>query len=291
MRTSLFCFLTIGTALSVPAQFYPETQACWYGTDDDGGPPNYDVIYQMGLSPDTLINSVVYKRIKEYRDYAYTRTYWVRSDPNGRGYAYLPDSAAEYLTGDLAAQEGDTVHDVLWSNTYQSGIDYFLADMVVDSVVSLSNAGVTVTRHWVTLGVGWPSQLFWQAGMGLRTGPMLELSGAFWSCIVVDTVMFGGITGLPGPIGVEPCSPFDMGSGFNERSGLVELKAVPNPSSGLFEIAGGPEYPFTVINSQDKVVLTGTSSLIDLRGHPVGLYTAIVSTMHGQHPLRLVVLR
>jgi len=245
----------------------------------------------MGLSPDTLINSVVYKRIKEYRDYAYTRTYWVRSDPNGRGYAYLPDSAAEYLTGDLAAQEGDTVHDVLWSNTYQSGIDYFLADMVVDSVVSLSNAGVTVTRHWVTLGVGWPSQLFWQAGMGLRTGPMLELSGAFWSCIVVDTVMFGGITGLPGPIGVEPCSPFDMGSGFNERSGLVELKAVPNPSSGLFEIAGGPEYPFTVINSQDKVVLTGTSSLIDLRGHPVGLYTAIVSTMHGQHPLRLVVLR
>ena len=64
---------------------------------------------------------------------------------------FLVDSLAEYLTGDVAAIPGDTVRNVLVQNTIPDCPLWIvdMTDVVVDSVVSLSNQGVTVIRHFV----------------------------------------------------------------------------------------------------------------------------------------------
>jgi hypothetical protein len=291
MRTSFVCFLTVGTALCAAGQFYPEANACWHGWDDDGGPPGYAVQYQMGASPDTLINGIGYKKVDEYRDYVFARTYLVRSDPNGRGYAYLPDSAAEFLTGDLTAQVGDTIHDVLWSNTTSSpNVDYFMVDMVVSSVVTLTNAGVTVIRHYVGPDLSSGNNYFWQRGMGLRSGPMLELTGGFSDCSVSDTVMFGGINGLPGPIGVQVCPPVN-GNGIDERTQFVELQARPNPSTGLFHFTGTTLTEIHILDTQGRTLFTTNKPEVDLSAYPVGCYRAVVVSESGKSSLPLVVVR
>ncbi|HQV53002.1 MAG: hypothetical protein IPI00_10055 [Flavobacteriales bacterium] len=127
MRIAFIFFLTVAIAVSSNAQFYPEANASWYGRDDNGGPPGFDVWLTMRSSPDTLLNGTIYKRISEYNDATspyFNRDHYVRSAPNGKGYVYLPDSAAEFLTGDLSAQTGDTVFNVLLSLTGTSWISY-----------------------------------------------------------------------------------------------------------------------------------------------------------------------
>ncbi|MBK9764826.1 MAG: T9SS type A sorting domain-containing protein [Flavobacteriales bacterium] len=292
MRFNFICVLILATGHSATAQFYPSANACWTGRDDDGAPPGYDVRYQMGATPDTLINQVVYKKIEEYRDYEFARAYYVRSDPSGKGYAYLPDSATEYLTGDISAQAGDTVYDVLWSFTHQSGVEYFFADMVVHSVVTLTNANVTVHRHYVNFVISdLPSSfLFWQEGMGVSYGPMLELTGNPGVCTVGDTVMVGD-DWLPGPIGVEVC-PYiidDIMSHGPSSNGAIKL--TPNPSNGLFTLSNGLKQHFTVFNAQGQFISNGNGPVIDLSAQPTGLYTAVIGTASGQQVVRLVVQR
>lgn len=292
MRTHFIVPLLVGPMLSATAQFYPEAQACWHSVDDDGGPPNYHVRYQMGASPDTLINGTVYQVIEEFRDYVYTRSHFVRSDPTGKGYAYLPDSAAEFLTGDVAAQTGDTVHDVLWSNTYASGIDYFLVDMIVDNVAELNNVGVHVTRQYfeaLTSG-----NIFWQAGMGTSFGPMLELTGSPWGCWVGDTMMLGGFPDwLPGPTGVEPCPLLSSGNVIKDLAEYEGLQAHPNPSAALFRLAELLPWPLTVLDIHGRVVLQlpPYSREIDLTAQPPGVYTALMVTQQERIVQRLIVMR
>lgn len=174
MRITGLGLLAFGVPLSVWGQFYPDSNAVWCGQADNGGPPGFYVQYQMAAMPDTTINGTVYKKVSEFTDetgdWVYVGTYYIRSDSSGRGYAYLPDSMAEYLTGDASALAGDTVPDVLWRITHEPG-SHVLVDLVVDSVVTLSNLGVSVTRHYCPYGVQ-PTTSFWQAGMG----------GEFWTC-------------------------------------------------------------------------------------------------------------
>ena len=134
------------------AQFYPDSNTVWCAYDDVGIPPGFDVQFNMSSSPDTLIGSTVYKKVTESDNYSGAwmpvRNYYVRSDPSGRGYMYLPDSLTEYLTGDVSAQAGDTVYGVL---VYAPQVNvYFQTNLVVDSVVMLSSGGVSVVRHFLS---------------------------------------------------------------------------------------------------------------------------------------------
>ena len=272
------------------AQFYPNAQACWDGWDDDGGPPSYEVSFRMGLTPDTLINGVVYKRIDEYRMAEYTRSYFVRSDPNGKGYAYLPDSAAEFLTGDLSAEAGDTVQNVLWRWTGAFDVAYSLQNTLIDSVVTLSNLGVSVTRHYVNDNGFLGGPRFWQAGAGTCYGPMLEVSGSAGSCLVVDTAMFGfnadGL--LPGPVGEIICSV--PGLGVNDPGQPPALQAFPNPSADLFTF--DPRIrSATVYDAVGTLLFATHTPRIDLSAYPPGLYYARVQWDEGMGHLRLVVQR
>lgn len=289
MRTILFCILTLGVAISSSAQFYPENNARWCGVDADGGPPLYDVQLQMGLMSDTLINGTVYKRVDEYRDYSFERSYFVRSDKDGKGYAFLPDSSAEYLTGDTNANAGDTVHNVLWSNTSQFGVEYILSDMVIDTVVTLTYDNVTVVRQlFESLPTG---EAFWQAGMGTSDGPMLEYSGAMLSCMVGDTAMYnsGSNIGL-GPIGVNLCPLLDFSDGIEEGAGHTSVRPTPNPSTGLFHFHQATGQ-ITVYNAQGVLLFQTHGNEVDLGAYPPGVYTAVIRTARGNGVQRLVVVR
>lgn len=294
MRTAVVYPMILGFALSSTAQFYPAASACWFGVGYDGGPPGSDLDYWMETSPDTAINGVVYQKVRERIDQDYTRTYYVRSDASGKGYAYVPELGAEHLTGDVTAQVGDTVHDVLLKNTIMSGVGYEIGDILVDSVVTLTNAGVTVTRHYLnhqtSLGL---YTSFWQRGMGVCSGPILEGSGSFHYCSVADTVMFdlSNSNGLPGPIGVPVCPLVVSGVGNIEPLGFHDLQALTNPYSGLFVFSDGLKHSYTVITPHGSAILEGNSSVIDLAGQPTGIYTAVVGTPQGRRVLRLVVLR
>jgi hypothetical protein len=297
MRAVLLSALVLMTSVVSNAQFYPSANAVWCGGDDNGGPPGFNVQFQMGIFPDTLINATGYKKISEYNSatgqFILIRDYYVRSDPNGRGYVYLPDSMAEFLTGDIFAESGDTVRNVLFAVSGESYVSYLLEDFIVDSVVQLSNAGVTVTRQYLDptgfnpLGA---SQVFWQAGMGTSFGPVMEGSGGFVLCGVGNAIQYDlGNNGLPGPDNVgEICWPIST----NVNEGCVDKKPVfiPNPSTGIFTI-GIPTPSTTVYTSTGQQVWKGTGNTIDLSSQPPGVYTAVVATERGRQAVRLVVVR
>lgn len=100
----------MGSALLAPrlcvAQFYPDSNAVWCITHYTN--PPYDVQYQMGNDPDTLIMDQVYKRItatsNETGVWENIKSYYVRSDPFGRGFTMLLDEMEECLTGDQPPQ-------------------------------------------------------------------------------------------------------------------------------------------------------------------------------------------
>ncbi|HRH39473.1 MAG TPA: hypothetical protein PK760_14065, partial [Flavobacteriales bacterium] len=75
-------------------------------------PAGQEYTIQMGHHPDTLINGMTYKRIWDtgLPNSWYTPIFYVRNEGDGKGYAYLPASDTEYLTVDLNAAVGDTVH-------------------------------------------------------------------------------------------------------------------------------------------------------------------------------------
>ena len=117
MRTSIVCLITLGCALTASGQFYPDANALWCGTVLIEGLTGFSVQFQMGDSPDTLMSGTAYKRISAFGNasgsYEFIGDYFVRSDVNGKGYVYRPGVGDELLAGDVPAQAGDTVHDVL----------------------------------------------------------------------------------------------------------------------------------------------------------------------------------
>ncbi len=216
MRSTFVCLFTLGSGLAASGQFYPEANALWCGYILIESGTGFPVQFQMGDSPDTLISGTAYKRVSAFGNasgsYEFIGNYHVRSDDNGRGYVYSPGFGDELLSGDVAAQTGDTVHDVLVALWEPPSFTFLSRDLVVDSVVALSNAGVNVTRHYLNptpLQSFNPfnpinaSQVFWQAGMGTAFGPFVVGSSSFYQCVVNDTMRYNlGNSGLPGPGGV-----------------------------------------------------------------------------------------
>lgn len=255
----------------------------------------------MDASPDTLIGSTIYKTITEYNNYTGTwvvqRTYFVRSDPDGKGYVFLPDSMAEFLTGDISAQVGDTVADVLFAISGPNYVSYFLRDLAVDSIVVLTNAGVTVTRHYLDPLIFNPVGsygVFWQAGSGTSFGPVLEGSGLFELCGVGGTIQYDlGNSGLPGPAGVKQiCWP--LHTGIVRSTSLSKIFAIPNPSTGQFTFTAQLPILISVYDAFGRLVLQTFGKSVDLSSEPEGIYVAKVSsnaTGNRDQVVRLVVAR
>jgi hypothetical protein len=245
----------------------------------------------MDADPDTLINSVAYKKISEYNNlsgqWEIIRDHFVRSDSNGIGYCYLPDSLAEFKTGNVSAQAGDTVHDVLWSTSYSGG--WNVSDFVCDSVITLSNDGVTVSRHYVSHPIFQQSQVvFWQAGMGASSGPSLRLSGRPFYASVEAIVQFNQTNdGLPG--GPAWCTPLPVGI---ENRTSTQLTVGPNPSTGAFVLSSPNQVLQTMIfDPQGREILRTRESSFDLSRFAPGLYTAVVTTTNARQTIQLVLQR
>ena len=266
--------------LSAQPRFYPDSTTVWCGIDDLGGPPLFDFQLEMGSDPDTVINGVVYKRIVEYNNsggsWGWRYTHFVRNGEGGKGYVYIPDLMEEFLTGDVGAVQGDTVHNVVEYYPPGSGagdIGYYVRPIVViDSVVTYSNDGVTVTRHYM---FSEPGYLFWQAGMGASGGAMIRTRGFIRGCQRNDTVQFNALqSGSPG--GPLLCGPTI--TGLTDRFGPMSASGLihPNPSNGRFNLMEPLPSGSTVYDMQGAVVLRllPSNREIDLTGHPPGVYLA-----------------
>ena len=281
MRTSLL-LSAISLASLSQAQFYPEAKAYWRGVDDNGGPPFFNVGLVMPLYPDTLINGITYKRIRENNDASGSaeviRDHYVRSAPDGKGYVYIPDSAAEFLTGDLNAQAGDTVRDVLVSLTTETDIHYMLTDVIIDSVIDVLVGGIPKTRCY---GGGSNVPHFWQTGMGTISGPMLEITGQWWYCCVNDTLQSGS-----GSCPSWSTDVSDLTTG--PEPSIIQGS---NPSTGLFELRGSAIRTVEVRDMHGRLVIAAQGSRIDLSDRPAGVYTATVINGTARRIVRLVVER
>jgi len=304
-------FMLLLPVLHASAQFYPASTADWciwdggYALGPNNSPNRH---LTMMEDADTLISGHSYQRIVQYNYYDFTdswyyaTTYYVRSGPSGQGYLYLPDSAAEYLTGDLSALAGDTVHALLVN--YQDpgcGWDFQLTDAIVDSIVTLAYGGVTVQRHYVHTpcfssanGNFIPEWSFWQAGYGPGNGPYLTYSDLLApvgpACVVADGDFvysdWSEPQGMPGT----PCNCPDVGLGVAEfnRGALVHLS--PNPSTGLFHLSQAAGR-ITLFNAMGQFLFRTQGSTIDLGGYPPGIYTAVMEDTGRSVTQRLVVVR
>ncbi|HPF89716.1 MAG TPA: T9SS type A sorting domain-containing protein [Flavobacteriales bacterium] len=296
MSIAKFCsgLLLAMTCHVCAAQYYPDSNAVWclWTAPFD---PGYNIQLRMGAEPDTLILGQAYKKITEHNDFGGVwnsmDVFYVRNGEDGKGYMFLLDSMAEYVTGDVNAVAGDTVHDVI----IRTPNSYFLRDLVVDSVVALSNGGVDVVRHYAELTFG-PTD-FWQAGAGAATGPCLVqpgLAGYLPLCIVGrDTVQYNienTDQGLPG--GPPCCADFALGSAPSASLPAEMMQVHPNPSSGPFYLLGTMQlFEAHVFDTQGRLLFRTNRREIDLSEQAPGLYTALVQYSTGQQTFRLVVAR
>lgn len=228
---------------------YPSSSATWC-INCDASPPNGGwQLLLMDSDPDTLINGVIYQRIESHMDpntqfYPWYWTYYVRSAPDGKGYMYLLDSLAEYMTMDVSAGVGDTVFDVLAWNPVVTcagnipGSNLVFLDVVVMGIDTVENLGVSVVRHDLQPldCVLLEGPYFWQAGLGTSQGAMLGITTGFDEvelkfAAINDTCYFNAFTnpfGLPG--GPSCCTWVD---GIAEQGlGRGAIRAMPNPNNG-----------------------------------------------------------
>lgn len=293
---------------STTAQCFPDSSASWCSIDLGGS----DLVWMhmvMESDPDTIILGQTYKRIDEYHRHSQfeneervSRDY-VRSTPDGKGYVMLLDSMQEYLAADVNAAVGDTVRDVLIKEDFgaQSSPSYFLWDVVVDSIRTLENNGVIVSRLFIHLAGFQPgpqSQVyfnFWQAGIGNSTGALFNSyvwTGFFeLMCLrIQDTFVFNRNTALPYLPGV-PCECSLLPVGIESRTNAQPMIG-PNPSTGLFNFTTSQRVLEAIIfDPQGRRILRTNEQHFDLTGYAPGLYTAVVTTTHGSQTVRLVVLR
>lgn len=280
MRAYIVFFFTCCSYLFTSAQFYPNSNAIWCGWDDDGGPPGFDVQFLLGEGPDTLLQGNLYHKVQEFNNatgnWVRIRDYYVRSDITGVGYIYISDSLAEYPTGNISALVGDTVHDVLC--IFPPGGLYYRYDFIVDSVVSISNSGVTVTRHFVHFDSPFaiaPNVLFWQAGMGTSFGPLVRLHGRPDYCAVDGVVQYNlGLNGLPG--GPAWCPSFSVG--IEEGAAFQHTSVSPNPSTGQFNFTTQLPMRISVYDALGRMVLQTVGKSVDLSGEPEVVYVAQFSS-------------
>jgi len=294
----------LAIASSASAQVYPESNAVWC-LRNGISPGGLEYTIQMGHNPDTLINGVVYKRIWDggVPDVWYEPPFFVRNGIDGKGYAYLPETGEEYLTVDLAAAVGDTVHDVL---VYNAGDcccpDGFMTQVtvVVDSIKTISNAGVTVVRHFVHVPCYpftfySPRDFFWQGGIGTSHGPFLHLSNSFAEilprCITVgDTSYFADWSSPYGLPGTAICCLPNY-SEIDEDASRAVVIVQPNPSAGLFRFIRAEAPTITVFDASGRRLFSTGSSEVDLGAYPPGCYHAFIATASGVANRPLVVMR
>ena len=301
-------FLAGAAPITSVAQFYPESNPAWC-LESAQSPDGFHIVVIMDDDPDTLIQGIGYKVMHTYFDdwgpwlpYGPDNVNFVRSDSDGKGYVYLPDSAAEYLTGDVNALEGDTLHNVL---VKADGGDICLSDpilrdVIVDSVRVRTNFGISVIRHYVHtpcyIDNGFdPIKFFWQAGAGTSHGPFLKATGGLNNervlCITAEDTCYyssdGGSDGLPGG----PICCFPPVTGVGEQIAFGVMRVAPNPSSGLFAILGDSDALIEVKDEMGRSLLTTRGPTIDLLSFSPGCYFAKVHRTPGSYSLRLVVLR
>ena len=266
-RAFLFAALFLAST-KVTCQFYPASDGAWC-MEDDNWLPQALMGMEMSHEPDTLILGQSYKVIREYHGGLYRRHY-VRSAPDGKGYVFLMDSLAEYLTGDTAALAGDTVHNVLvWNEDLENcpvfGFNFM--DVIVDSVVVLSSQGVSITRQYCHSSCHDPSGVFdpfffWQAGLGTSAGPYLQVR-SFGAVIAILCAVVQGVTvcgtqispdghhqGMPGG---PPCCIAN--SAVPEHAAGPSVRVAPNPSPGVFKFEGSGRWSITVVDAEGRVVL------------------------------------
>ena len=298
----LLC-LSYGTA---KAQCFPDSSASWcFISADNSESVNTHMV--MGPQPDTLILGQTYKRIDEYNDalgfetWQFVKHFYVRSEPNGKGYVMLLNSMQEYLEADVSALAGDTVRDVLTVFSWGFDQEYWLKSVIVDSVRTFTNNGVSVVRQFVHAH-GWAAsypashEIFWQAGIGGSYGPILILTvaGAFQElqCLrVQDTYVYTGQFSYPGLPGI-PCDcPLDSPLGLVDHPVAGVLRASPNPSPGLFNIICKAPGTTHVFDAQGHELFNTHGKEVDLSTYPPGIYTAVMDTPQVRQAVRLVVLR
>lgn len=309
-------------------QFYPLRDATWCSGN---GFTAYN--YHMPVEPDTAVQGRLYQKVERYScelsvgpcsvtndGYSYETTFLVRSAPDGKGYIRTLLDTTEFLVGDLGAQPGDTVRDVLIFNAppplYADWDEPLrpLYDVVVDSVVDVTRWDVTVSRHFVHEVTVWnpddsapydfyPFEFFWQRGMGTSHGLVLRMRTSLsynylLGCAVsADSTTFSwyGVGDIP-PWGYPPggppcCTPWDVG--FPEDGGAMGSFVNPNPSDGRFTIVKPSAESIAVLNAHGSIVLhmPPYAGTIDLSTHPPGVYTAVLNARTGLFAKRLVVVR
>ncbi len=195
-------------------------------------------------------------------------------------YSVLRTTLQEYLTIDNTAQVGDTVENVLVVSTWYAGPPYHsLANIVIDSTVTISNNGVSVYRQYLHAEY-YPAgedMIFWQTGAGNSMGPIFvhAFDDGFEEvdCIrVQDECVFTVPYGLPGV----PCDcPLGDPVGVGTIAGEAWQAATPNLSTGLFHLSDAAER-ITVYNAMGKLLFRGQGNRIDLSASPPGVYTALL---------------
>jgi hypothetical protein len=302
-RVLFLCCSALGAFTSIDAQFYPDSVAAWCLYNSQSVEPTYYSLQMPPLS-DTLIGGLGYRLITglDGSGLGSPPLYYVRNGSDGKGYRYVPDSSAEYLTGDVSAEAGDTVQNVLMMNgSWGCGQvqELVLSSVVVDSVRALSNAGVTVVRHYIhplcwTEFQWYPSyQCFWQRGAGTSHGPLLilssDLSYVWPECITVADSTVYGVEGFGLPGGPFCCHVFF--EGLEDLAVSPTSQVSPNPSTGLFHFTGTTLTEIHILDTQGRTLFTTNKPEVDLSAYPVGCYRAVVVSESGKSSLPLVVVR
>lgn len=286
------------------AQCFPDSSASWcFISAANSEAVNTHMV--MGADPDTVILGQTYKRVEEFNNaiglepWQYVKRYYVRSDSAGKGYVMLLDSMQEYLTADVSAMAGDTVHNVLTAEFWGFDQTYWLTPVVVDSVRILVNNEVTVTRQYVhaigfePLSAASGYGVFWQAGIGGSYGPILiqTIADGFHAVECLreqDTCVYSSpLPGLPGI----PCDcPLESPLGVGDLPSVGHVLVSPNPSAGIFTLNARIRSS-TVYDATGKRLFEAGGASVDLSAHPPGLYTAVVTSSVGWQTVRLVVER
>lgn len=278
----LFTLLLVLSRLAVYPQFFPDSNTIWC-IENGLWFPGFDVQLIMGESPDTLIVDNIYKRVDEFNNssgsWAFVKRHYVRSEGAHEGYIYLLDSLQEYLVGKTDVEIGDTVHGVFMVHS--------LYDIVIEGIEELSNAGIGVTRYFIScdaLGTDVPSEfLFWQPGMGTSFGPFIR-HGLLEDplCVIAnDTVLYNLFnSGMPG--GSLCCTPIAMNI-ESTASSTMGMHVFPNPSLGSFTVVVPDHrgvWHIEIIDMAGRSILSRSflspQFYIDLSGQEPGLYHVAV---------------
>lgn len=289
------------------AQFFPTEQAAWCLSRNT---PEGEDRYTLALVPDqdTVIQGHTYMVIEYTAEWpptmdlypfsAWNSRCYVRNDDEGRGYLLADGMDAEVLVGDIDAPVGTIIQDIAADDgSCGTSWEYGpLTDMIVDSIVDLSENGLQARRLYVTplCSPGVAAALsFWQTDLGTPFGPFLmlnELSRPTPECAAVnDTTRFWIFEELQ--LGGPLCSCYDTGLEVPVRDEVNSIIVFPNPSRGSFLLHSPNALAVEVHDPLGRLVLRTNERELDLSEQAPGVYTALIQSSTGRQTVRLVVER